>query len=121
MFNPQKIRELINERKLSEKKFSMKDFCLAIGLTNAALMGILDRGAMPKVNTLETIANYFGVDMNYFFDNYQKSNKGASSIKLNLKDTPKYILERYEELVSENTRLKDRIKFLEHNQKSKTD
>lgn len=116
MFNPLKIRELINDRKLSDKKFSMKKFCESIGITNAALMGILERGAMPKVSTLENIANYFEKDMNYFFD-IQTKKIQIESVNVKMTDGNEYILKRFEELIEENTKLTIRVKELEGRKK----
>lgn len=68
MFKAHKISTLINERKLIDKKFSYVSFCKEIKLSIPGLNNIIEGKSNPKVNTLEAIANYFKVDMNYFFD-----------------------------------------------------
>lgn len=71
MFNPHKIRKLIDERKLSEKTFTKTKLLAAINLSSPSLNNIINGDSLPRIDTLEAIANYFKVDMNYFFDQYE--------------------------------------------------
>ena len=111
MFNPLKIKFLINDRKLSDKNFSMKEFCRSIILTDAALRAIIERGAIPKVNTLESIAKYFGVDMNYFF-NIETKKPEVESVSVRMTDGNEYMLKRFEEVVAENALHKKKVEEL---------
>lgn len=71
MFNPQRISKLIDERKLLERRFTKVELLKAIDLSAPSLQNILNGKSLPRIDTLETIANFFNVDMNYFFDQYE--------------------------------------------------
>ena len=71
MFKPQRINDLINERKLSNRKFTKTQLLKAINLTAPSLHNILTGTSLPRIDTLEDLANFFKVDMNYFFDQYE--------------------------------------------------
>jgi transcriptional regulator with XRE-family HTH domain len=71
MFKPQKISYLMNQRKDLDKKFTKSHLCDVIDLTPVALDSIIAGKSNPKIHTLEKIADFFNVDMNYFFDYYE--------------------------------------------------
>ncbi len=71
MFKYQKISQLMADCKLQNKKFTKSALCDHIGLTTVGLDGIINGKSSPKISTLEKIADYFNVDMNYFFDQYE--------------------------------------------------
>lgn len=72
MFKPQRINDLIQQKKLTDKRFTLVSFCTDIGMTTVGLSHIIKGESNPSAIKLETIANYFGVDMNYFFDEYDR-------------------------------------------------
>jgi len=76
-FNPHKIKELLSERKLNDKKFTQVSFLKEVELSLPALNNILEGKSTPNVTTLGKIADYFGEDMNCFFidDSNQKKIK----------------------------------------------
>lgn len=80
MFNPQKIKTLINERKLVDSKFTLGELCVKIELSAPGLNNIMEGKSIPKVTTLEMIADYFGVSMNYFFEKGNEESKKISSV-----------------------------------------
>jgi len=71
MFIPEKIIELENKKKESDSKFTVSKLLKFIPLTAPAYTDIKNGVSIPKVNTLEKIAIFYGVDMNYFFSNMQ--------------------------------------------------
>ena len=115
VFNPNKIRILINEKHNSDRNFRQTVFLKEIDLSATALKNILDGKSAPSINTLISIANYFGKDINYFCD--------LPEIKIsNIKktDSIEYIMKRYEEIVvelaeekKEKKKYKDRVEQLE--------
>ncbi len=67
MFNPNKIIELENNKKNTDKKFTVSQLLRFVPLTAPAYRDIKDGISMPKVTILERIAIFYGVDMNCFF------------------------------------------------------
>lgn len=108
MFNNLKIKLLIEEMQSIKKNIRIQDIANEIGIAKGSLENYRDGFSKPTVEMLEKIANYFKVDMNYFFDN-----EAIIKSDIKLTEAPEYILKRFEELVSENTTLKIRIKELE--------
>lgn len=112
VFNPNKIRILINEKHNSDRNFRQTVFLKEIDLSATALKNILDGKSAPSINTLISIANYFGKDINYFCDLPEIK---ISNVKIT--DSIEYIVKRFEELIEENTKLTIRVKELEGRKK----
>ncbi len=68
MYNYQRINKLIEELKYSKKDITVEKVAQGIGMSLSTLNKLKSGSSVPGVETLETIAKYFGVDMNYFFD-----------------------------------------------------
>lgn len=97
VFNPNKIRTLINAKRNSDKKFRQTDFLKEIQLSLPGLNNILDEKNYPGVDTLTRIANYFGKDMNHFFD----IEPDVSITNLKITDANEYIIQRFEQMAGE--------------------
>lgn len=115
VFNPNKIRILINEKHNSDRNFRQTLFLKEIDLSATALKNILDGKSAPSINTLISIANYFGKDINYFCDLPEIK---ISNIKIT--DGIEYIVKRFEEMAvelaeekKEKKKYKDRVEQLE--------
>jgi transcriptional regulator with XRE-family HTH domain len=119
-FKPQKIRELLNERKLNDKKFTQGSFLKEVDISLPTLQSILECSSSPNVKTLMKIANYFGKDMNFFFTDDEKYTKKAIQVvsspvdiyepPTELKECYKIMFEQQKEITElrvENERLKN--------------
>lgn len=71
MINLQKIKELC-----LNKNVTVKQAALDLGMTEQAMHKIIKTNS-TKIETLINIAQYFNVELAYFFDNASKDNKGA--------------------------------------------
>jgi len=81
MFNYYKIKAL-EEKKQSENKDLTKDeIANKIGMSSAGYQNIKKGISVPSVEMLEKIANYFEVDMNYFFTEAERKQYPNASIK----------------------------------------
>ena len=69
MFNGQKIKHLLEERKQTKKSLLS-----IINITGAALDNITNGISMPKADNLEKIADFFELPIDYFFDREDYSN-----------------------------------------------
>lgn len=114
MFIFNKIDKLINSMQLSRKGLTIQDIANEIGMSISTLNKIKSGLNCPSVDTLETIARYFGVDMNYFFD-IEISAPEVKEVSVRMTDGNEYILKRFEELVAENTLLKSKLELYERN------
>ena len=115
VFNPNKIRILINEKHNSDRNFRQTVFLKEIDLSATALKNILDGKSAPSINTLISIANYFGKDINYFCDLPEVK---ISNIKIT--DGIEYIVKQFKEMAvelaeekKEKKKYKDRVEQLE--------
>ena len=63
MFNGQKISELIDKRQVSKK--NLYNY---VGITKAQLDNYIKGVNIPRVDKLESIANFFKLPISYFFD-----------------------------------------------------
>lgn len=63
MFNGQKVKELLEERKIT--KVTLYNY---IGITKKTLDNIINGETVPNGNKIELIANFFKVSIDYFFD-----------------------------------------------------
>lgn len=68
MFIHSKIDNLINKLQLSRKGITIQDMANEMQISISTLNKIKSGLNSPSVDTVEIIANYFGVDMNYFFE-----------------------------------------------------
>jgi transcriptional regulator with XRE-family HTH domain len=70
MFKPHRISELVETRRKKEKGFTKKQLAQITGLTVKTIDDVSSAKTSTKVENLEVIAMAFGVDMNYFFDQF---------------------------------------------------
>lgn len=63
MFNPDKIRQLLEERGIKQATF-LKD----INISKSNLYVWSNGTSLPRVDSIEIIADYFDVPIDYFFD-----------------------------------------------------
>ena len=63
MFNPDKIRRLFEDRKISQAQF-LKD----TSISKSNLYVWLNNTSIPGADNLEIIADYFNVPIDYFFE-----------------------------------------------------
>lgn len=70
MFKPQRIIDLIENRRKKEKGFTKRQLASITGLTVKTIDDVSHAKTSTKVENLEIIAAAFGVDMNYFFDQF---------------------------------------------------
>lgn len=68
MFNPDKIKQLFEERGISQAQF-LRD----VNISKSNLYVWITGGSLPKVDSLEIIADYFEVPMDYFFDRQSRT------------------------------------------------
>jgi transcriptional regulator with XRE-family HTH domain len=73
MFNYYKINGLISDKKRQNKKITIANMATDMGIALDALNKTKAGKSMPGADTLEKIALYFGVDINYFFDTFTPS------------------------------------------------
>lgn len=71
MFNRLKVKRLVEEYQNKNKGKTLQNVADGIGISNQTLYDITNRESFPKVNIMEKIAEFFHVDMNYFFDQYE--------------------------------------------------
>lgn len=114
VFNPNKIRSLINAKRNTDKKFRQTDFLKEIQLSLPGLNNILDEKNYPGVDTLTRIANYFGKDMNHFFD----IESDVSITNLKITDANEYMVTRFEQMAQELGAAKAKIAEYEKQEKA---
>lgn len=103
VFNPNKIRRLITERRNVDKQFRQTDFLKEVKLSLPGLNNILEGKSVPGVDTLIRIANYFGKDLNFFCDLEETV---IQNTDVNVTDANEYLVNRFEEVIIENSQLK---------------
>lgn len=113
-FNPDKIRNLINERRRSDTTFRQGRFLEEIKLSLTGLNKILDGKSEPGVDTLSRIASYFGKDMNYFFDNIA-SPEEMSRIEGTVTNN-EFLLNRIEKMAVQINKLEEELKDYRSNE-----
>ena len=69
MFNPDKIKQLLDERGIKQAKF-IKD----LNVSKSNLYVWLNGLSQPKIDSLEEIADYFDVPIDYFFERKRGTN-----------------------------------------------
>jgi len=118
MFNPNKIIEVENKRKINDKKFTVSKLLTFVPLTPPAYRDIKNGASIPKVTVLERIAIFYEVDMNFFFDIKSKKQEPKLEDKtadIKITDGNEYMLNRFEDVVRENCELKERLRIYELN------
>ena len=111
MFIFSKISNLIESKQNSKSGIRVQDMAIEMGIPLSTLNNIKNGLAIPGVDKLEVIARYFGVDMNYFFDMEEKKTVQTEHVKII--DGNEYILNRFEQVVSENAILKLKLEAYE--------
>lgn len=108
-YNKLKLIELIGKDKHSYAEIGLKVFL------HSNMVGKIVRGeSIPSLESLPHFAEYYKKDMNFFFDIESTAESNTPSVQM---VTPEFLLKRYEELVLENGKLKDRVNELEGNKK----
>lgn len=110
MFNCNKIKHLIKQAEREDEKFKKKDFLKAIDLSAPSYNAIEQGTSVPKVTTLWNIAQYFGKDMNYFFD--MDEIIISKETKVNITSSDSILLRRVEQLAIENSKLKEELELI---------
>ncbi len=104
MPNLKRIRDL-----LSEKKLRIKDLSEYLGITEQAVHDMINRNS-TKVETLEKTAKFFGIPINYFFEEDQKiieaQEAGTAYIKI-LSEKERQLLYDKIKLMEENKLLRE--------------
>jgi transcriptional regulator with XRE-family HTH domain len=110
MFKFNRINTLLDERKKKEKTLTVQEVSNIVGMSKAMFDKVRYGNSKPTVEVLERIAIYFEKDMNFFFD--------IPCANVNVQEViPEFILKRFEELVVENNKLKEKVETLEANKK----
>ena len=73
MFIPNRINTLIEKKQIEIKSLTIVMMANEMGISSDALNKTKAGKSMPGADTLEKIALYFGVDINYFFDTFTPS------------------------------------------------
>ena len=108
MFIYSKLDKLIELKQISISGITIKQMAKEMDIPISTLNNIKSGLAVPGVDKLETIARYFGVDMNYFFDIptakkvEQETSNGFS---------PDYFLERLEKQAVKISKLEEELAF----------
>lgn len=108
MFINSKIDKLIYNLQSSRKGLTIQDIANEIGMSISTFNKIKSGLNSPSVDTLELIAKYFEVDMNYFFD-MESEKKVVKTTTVKITDGNEYILKRFEEVIQENALLKHKL------------
>lgn len=105
MLNLGKIKQLARQ-----KGIGMLELSEQLGMTQQSLFKII-RENTTKISTLEQIANYFGVPVNYFFDDYEENQKQQ---ELTDKERNELVIlrERIQSLTIARDALQEQVKFL---------
>lgn len=76
MFKPQKINELLEERRIKKV-----DFCEKVNISATTLNRTTEKGAEIGCIKLERIADFFQVPMDYFFERDYKQPDSTNTIE----------------------------------------
>lgn len=108
-YNKLKLIQLIGEWQKKHKE-TYDSIALSVGLS-ANMVGLINNGkSIPSVDSLGKFAEYFGKDINYFYD-IETPALTTPSVKIT--EGNDYLLKRFEEIAEENGRLKERLKKYE--------
>jgi transcriptional regulator with XRE-family HTH domain len=88
MFKPQRISELIDIRKKKEKGFTKVQLAAITGLTVKTIDDVTNGKTSTRVENLEALAAAFGVDMNFFFDQFDGTVRAEANYLINSKENP---------------------------------
>lgn len=76
MFKPQRINELLEERRIKKV-----DFCEKVNISATTLNRTTEKGAEIGCIKLERIADFFQVPMDYFFERDYKQPNSTNTIE----------------------------------------
>lgn len=105
MLNLGKIKQLSKE-----KGMSLVELSVQLGMSKQSLFKII-RENTTKISTLEQIANYFGVPLNYFFDDYEE-NQNQQELTDQERNELVILRERVQSLTIARDALQEQVKFL---------
>lgn len=112
MFINSRIDKLIELKQNSISGITVQTMAKEMGLPISTFNNIKNGLSKPAVDKLEIIARYFNVDMNYFFDiEPMINNKKIENFRI--VDGNEYMTRRFEELIIENTKLKEKVEAYE--------
>ena len=119
MFNPKKINELENNKRNTDKKFTVSKLLIFIPLTAPAYRDIKAGKSVPKVNILERIAIFYGVDMNCFFTEMKSEPIKHEELKITEVNND-YLLDRIEKQAIRINKLEEELIIYKTQNKSYT-
>lgn len=117
MFNNLKIKFLIEEKQSTKKNLRIQDIANEIGIAKGSLENYRDGISKPTVEMLEKIAIYFQVDMNYFFDTFNKSDITQENVQVTLVNN-EFLLDRIEKQAVRINKLEEELKNKDKNNTS---
>ena len=103
-YNKKKLMDLLQFDRNSNLSIAQKT-----GVSDGMIGRICRGESIPSLDTLPLFAEYYGKDINFFFDLEEK--KSVDGIKIT--DGNEYLLNRFEEVVKENTLLKHKLEAYE--------
>ena len=103
MYNLQNIKKIAEEKRISIRELA--EFC---GKTAESLHGSIKNNNM-HLETLDLICEYLGVSISELIN---QDVKGLKIEKIQITDANEYLVQRFEEIVKENVKLKDELREL---------
>lgn len=108
MFNYNKINILVSELQQKKKSVTIQNIADKVGMSKTMFDDIRNGRSKPTAEKLESIALFFGKDMNFFFDTMVSIDVHKTE-PIKMTEGNDYILRRFEELVAENALLKKQL------------
>lgn len=105
MLNLGKIKQLARK-----KGISLVELSVQLGMSKQSLFKII-RENTTKISTLEQIANYFGVPINYFFDDYEEK-QNQKELTDQERNELGILRERVQSLIIARDALQEQVRFL---------
>ena len=112
MFISSRIDTLVENKKRANKGITIQDMANEMKMSLSTFNKIKSGQVKPGIDSLEVIARYFGVDMNHFFD-IEPMAKEEKTGNVRVIDGNEYMTRRFEELIIENTKLKQKVEAYE--------
>lgn len=109
MFIPSKIDKLIEEKQNSISGITVQQMANEMSIPLSTLNNIKNGLATPGVDKLERIANYFGVDMNYFFSNMESKKLDSQPTVQSIINVD-FLLDRIENQAKKIGKLEEELK-----------
>jgi len=103
-YNKKKLMDLLQYDRNSNLYIAQKT-----GVSDGMIGRICRGESIPSLDTLPLFAEFYGKDINYFFDLEEIKNTGP----VKLTDGNEYILRRFEEVVKENAILNHKLEAYE--------